>query len=92
MTLSRFLRRARRGWPERFPIAQFPNAPLLLALAGRGAQARTNGRTRQISGAIATVGLAVWAAEEAVDGVNWFRRLLGTGSLLWLLARRGAPG
>jgi hypothetical protein len=33
-----------------------------------------------------TVGLAVWALEEAVGGVNWFRRLLGVGALVWIVA------
>jgi hypothetical protein len=29
----------------------------------------------------------VWAWEEAVDGTNGFRRLLGAGALVWLVAR-----
>jgi hypothetical protein len=33
-----------------------------------------------------TVGLAVWALEEAVGGVNWFRRLLGVGALAWIVS------
>jgi len=84
------VRRAQAGWPARFPIMQFPNAPLLVAFAGRGAQARTDGLARQLSGAVATAGLVVWAVGEAVDGANWFRRLLGATSLLWLAARRRA--
>jgi hypothetical protein len=31
-------------------------------------------------------GLAVWAGEEAVDGVNRFRRLLGLATLVWLVS------
>jgi hypothetical protein len=31
------------------------------------------------------LGLAVWAGEEAVDGVNWFRRLLGAATLVWMV-------
>jgi hypothetical protein len=27
----------------------------------------------------------VWALEEVVGGVNWFRRLLGTGALVWII-------
>jgi hypothetical protein len=27
----------------------------------------------------------VWALEEAVRGVNWFRRLLGVGVLVWIV-------
>jgi len=28
----------------------------------------------------------VWALEEVVQGVNWFRRLLGVGVLVWIAA------
>jgi hypothetical protein len=28
----------------------------------------------------------VWAWEETVSGVNWFRRLLGAGALIWVVA------
>jgi hypothetical protein len=28
----------------------------------------------------------VWAWLEAVRGVNWFRRLLGVGVFVWLVA------
>lgn len=62
-----------------------PNAPLLVAFAGRGLQAVGRGRARRAGGAAFTLGLAAWAGEEAVDGVNWFRRLLGVATLLWML-------
>ena len=62
-----------------------PNAPLLVALAGRGLQAVGRGRARGAGRAAFTLGLAAWAGEEAVDGVNWFRRLLGVATLLWML-------
>ena len=32
------------------------------------------------------VGLGVWALLEVVAGVNWFRRLLGAGALVWIVA------
>jgi len=28
----------------------------------------------------------VWALQEAVGGVDWFRRLLGVGVLAWIVA------
>ena len=85
-------RRGQAGWPRRFPIVQFPNPPLLIALAGRGAQARSSGRARRIGEAAATLGTGVWALQEAIDGANWLRRLLGAGTLVWLASRRaGAP-
>jgi hypothetical protein len=32
VTIAELWRRGQVGWPRRFPIAQFPNPPLLLAL------------------------------------------------------------
>lgn len=81
-------RRGQVGWPRRFPIAQFPNPPLLLALAGRGLAFASEGTAHEVGRAVFTLGLAVWAWEEAVSGVNWFRRLLGAGALVWIVAGR----
>jgi hypothetical protein len=75
------------GWPRRFPIAQFPNPPLLLAFAGWVLAAVAGGAAHQVGRVVFTVGLGVWAWEEAVDGVNWFRRLLGLGVFIWIVAR-----
>jgi hypothetical protein len=36
VTIAELWRRDQVGWPRRFPIAQFPNPPLLLAFAGWG--------------------------------------------------------
>jgi hypothetical protein len=74
------------GWPRRFPIVQFPNPPLLLALAGWGLAAVTDGTAHDVGRAVFTVGLGVWAWEEATDGANWFRRLLGVGAFVWIVA------
>jgi hypothetical protein len=79
-------RRGQEGWPRRFPIAQFPNPPLLLALAGWGLAAVAGGSAHDVGRAVLTLGLAVWAWEELVGGVNWFRRLLGAGALVWIVA------
>jgi hypothetical protein len=79
-------RRGQLGWPRRFPIAQFPNPPLLLAVAGWGLAAASSGTAHDVGRAVFTLGLAVWAWEEMVGGVNWFRRLLGTGALVWIVA------
>lgn len=72
------------GWPRRFPVAQFPNPPLLVALAGSGLAALASGAAHDVGRAVFTLGLAVWAWEEAVSGANWFRRLLGLGALVWI--------
>ncbi len=88
MTVAELWARGQAGWPQRFPIAQFPNPPLLLAFAGSGlARGSAGGTTHDVGRALSTVGLTVWAWEEAVDGVNWFRHLLGVGALIWILTR-----
>jgi hypothetical protein len=78
-------RRGQAGWPRRFPIVQFPNPPLLLAFAGWGLAVAASGSAHDVGRAIFNLGLVVWALEEAVSGVNWFRRLLGVGALVWIV-------
>jgi hypothetical protein len=85
VTIAELWRRGQLGWPRRFPIAQFPNPPLLVALAGWGLAAVAGGVAHDIGRAVFTIGLAVWALEEAVSGVNWFRRLLGLGALVLIV-------
>ena len=85
VTIAELWRRGQVGWPRRFPIAQFPNPPLLLAFAGWGLAA-AGGTAHDVGRAIFTLGLAVWALQEAVGGVDWFRRLLGVGVLAWIVA------
>lgn len=80
-------RRGQEGWPRSYPIAQFPNAPLLVAFAGSLLAAVSSGGAEDIGRAVFTVGLGVWAWGEAVDGANSFRRLLGAGALVWLVVR-----
>lgn len=82
-------RRGLAGWPPRFPVAQAPNAPLLVALAGRAiaAVAGRRGRSREGGDAVFVLGLSVWAWWEATSGVNWFRRLLGIAGLAGIAAR-----
>jgi hypothetical protein len=86
VTIAELWRRGQVGWPRRFPIAQFPNPPLLLAFAGWGLAAVAGGTAHDAGRAVFTVALGVWAWEEAVGGVNWFRRLLGVGVFVWIVA------
>jgi hypothetical protein len=88
MTVIELWRRGQAGWPRRFPIAQFPNAPLLLALAGqRVAGVGDADGVVQVAGrSVFTFGVGVWAWQEASEGANWFRRLLGVGGLCWVVA------
>jgi hypothetical protein len=87
VTIAEVWRRGQVGWPSRFPIVQFPNPPLLTAFAGWGLGAVTDGTARNVGRAVFTLGLTVWALEEAARGVNWFRRLLGVVVLVWIVAR-----
>lgn len=86
--LRELWRRGQAGWPRSFPLAQAPNPPLLAAFAGRGlaVAAPRDGRVGTVGEALFVIGLGVWAWEEAVSGVNWFRRLLGLAGLTWLVA------
>ncbi len=87
VTATELWRRGQEGWPRSFPIAQFPNPPLLLAFGGLALAAATDHAAHDIGRAVFTIGLGVWAWEEAVDGVNWFRHLIGVGALVWIVAR-----
>src|SRR6185312_2502726 len=87
VTLAQLWRRGQDGWPPSFPVAQFPNPPLLLALAGWGLAEATEAKAHDFGRAVFTVGLGAWAWEEAAHGVNWFRRLLGAGALVWIVVR-----
>jgi hypothetical protein len=74
---AQFKRLTQIGLPRRFPIVQFPNAPLIIAfLAGQVAE-RMHGQGHADASAISYLTLTVWAYEELVHGVNWFRHLLG---------------
>jgi hypothetical protein len=86
VTVGALWRRGQVGWPRRFPLVQFPNPPLLVAFAGWGFAAVTRGTAHDVGRSVFVVGLGMWALLEAVHGVNWFRRLLGAGVLVWIVA------
>ena len=72
--LGELWRRGQHGWPARFPVAQFPNAPLLAALAGLSASGVTDGSAHPYARAAFYAGLAAWAWGELSEGANWMRR------------------
>ncbi len=82
-------RRGQRGWPARFPVVQVPNAPLLFALGAWLVAAHTTSTTHAYSRAAFYAGLAAWAWAEAASGDNWFRRALGVGGLVYVVAKLG---
>lgn len=73
------------SWPERFPIVQFPNPPLILALVASGAARASDGEAHRVLLALFYAGLSVWAYEEAARGVNWFRRVVGVGFAVYIV-------
>jgi hypothetical protein len=86
VTVAELWRRGQVGWPRSFPIAQLPNPPLLVALGGWVLATVAGGAAHDAGRVILTVALLVWALEEALSGVNWFRRLLGLAVLVWIVA------
>ncbi|MBA3808260.1 MAG: hypothetical protein H0X28_07680 [Solirubrobacterales bacterium] len=72
-------------WPARFPLVQFPNPPLIVALlADLGARASSGAGHRWML-ALFYASMSVWAYEEARHGDNWFRRALGIGFAAYIL-------
>jgi len=86
-TPAELWRRGQHGWPARFPLAQFPNAPLLVALGGWLVAALTSGSLHDTARAVFYTGLAAWAWLELTGGVNWVRRLLGLGGLVYVVVQ-----
>jgi hypothetical protein len=76
-----------RAMPRRFVIAQWPNAPLWVALVAAVVGRLTHGWVHAYASAVFYAGLTVWAYLEATEGVNWFRRLLGGAFLVYVLVR-----
>lgn len=70
-----------------FVVAQFPNLPLGVWIAATVIAKITSGTVESVSLAIAAVALSVWAYFELSDGVNWFRRLLGAGVLVYIVVK-----
>jgi hypothetical protein len=75
----RFQRLTQLSFPQRFPIVQFPNLPLIVAFLAGAAAARTHDPGHAYLAAISYLAFGVWAYEELLHGVNWFRHLLGLG-------------
>ena len=87
MTLREAWRRGQRGWPADAPVAQFPNPPLLLAIAGWLVAAVTDGAVHDYARAVFYVGLASWAWLELSSGVNRVRRVLGGAVVIFVIVQ-----
>lgn len=75
------------GFPQRFPIVQFPNLPLIVAFLAGLAGAFLDGAAHSYAASVSYLAMTIWAYEELVHGVNWFRRLLGLTFVLLLIMR-----
>jgi hypothetical protein len=75
----------RWGWPPGFAIVQFPNPPLIIALLASVAGHFTDGVTHQAALSVFYVSLSIWAYQEALHGVNWFRHVLGLGFSVYIV-------
>jgi hypothetical protein len=71
-------------------VAQFPNAPLLVALGGWLAAAVTDGTLHAYARAVLFAALAAWAWGELTSGANWFRRTLGAAGLGYVVVKLAA--
>jgi hypothetical protein len=65
------------SFPRRFPLIQFPNDPLIIAFIAGQLAAMLHGVGSDDARAVSYLAMTVWAYEELVYGVNWFRHLLG---------------
>ena len=84
--LARTYRRLRGwSWPRDYPIAQFPNPPLIAALVAFALRWITPGSWTNALTAVGYVFLAVWAYLELSAGVNIFRRLLGAAAMVYVI-------
>src|SRR4029077_15923962 len=75
------------GFPRRFPIVQFPNLPLIVAFLAGEAGRFVRGGEHSFAASVSYLALTIWAYEELVHGVNWFRRLLGLAYVIVLMVR-----
>lgn len=87
---TRLARLTQLGWPRDFPVVQFPNAPLAVALVASVAGHFLDGKAHGVARALFFLGLGVWAYVELTQGVNWFRRVLGAVGLVYAVLRLGA--
>lgn len=84
---ARFKQLTQIGFPKRFPIIQFPNLPLITAIAAGEISHLTHGQLHLATMLISYLAMLVWAYAEVVDGVNWFRLALGLAYLVITLVR-----
>jgi hypothetical protein len=73
------------SFPRRFPIVQFPNLPLIVAVLAGEAGKFLDGSAHSYVTSVSYLAMTIWAYEELAHGVNWFRRLLGAAYVILLI-------
>jgi hypothetical protein len=66
-------------------IAQKPNASIITAAIAAVAAHFAHGLAHGFASAVFYIALSIWAYEEIVHGLNWFRRLLGAAVGIYIL-------
>jgi hypothetical protein len=82
-----FKRLTQLSFPRRFPIVQFPSLPLIIALLAGEASKFMDGTEHTYTASVSYIALTIWAYEELVHGVNWFRHLLGLACVIIVIVR-----
>jgi hypothetical protein len=59
------------------PLFQFPNKELAVAIGARAVSLSLGGEAGRGARNLSNLALLLWAYEEATDGANWFRNLIG---------------
>src|SRR6266480_1404566 len=75
------------GFPRRFPIVQFPNLPLTIAVIAGEAGRFAHGAQHSYAASVSYLAMTIWAYEELAHGVNWFRHLLGLAFAVIMVVR-----
>lgn len=75
------------GYPQSFPVMQFPNLPLVIALTAGRVSRYVRGTGHAYVLAVGFLAMTIWAYEELARGTNWFRRLLGLAFMMDLVVR-----
>jgi hypothetical protein len=75
------------GYPRRFPVVQFPNAPLIIGLISGYGSRYVSGPGHAYLLAVGYLAMTVWAYDELARGTNWFRRVLGLVYMVILVVR-----
>lgn len=65
------------------PLFQFPNSRLVLVMASRGAAFARGDQAGRGARNLSNLALLAWSYDEATDGANWFRNLIGLGGVAY---------